>query len=82
MPPFLRQTSDPTLRAVWVEDGLGPDRAWPSRAARPRPAPAHRGTPGWDAAGSILVGVLLGVVAIFLLSRNMAFLVGDGSPTR
>ena len=73
---FINQTSDPTLRAVFVEDstallglllaagGIGLDQL--------------TGNPVWDALGSIVIGLTLAVAAIFLVTRNREFLIGVG----
>ena len=36
----------------------------------------------YDACASILIGILLAVVAVFLMRRNMAYLLGQGLPSQ
>ncbi len=77
---FLDKTSNPTLRAVFFEDAA----ALVGIAIAVTGLALHQAThqPVWDAIGSILVGLLLGWVAIYLLRRNMAFLVGQVADPR
>jgi cation diffusion facilitator family transporter len=73
-------TSDPTLRAVFAEDSA----ALVGLAIATAGVGLHEitGSPVYDALGSILVGILLGVIGIVLVDRNRRFLIGQAAPEK
>nr|WP_240188408.1 cation diffusion facilitator family transporter [Nakamurella flavida] len=68
-------TSDPTLRAVFFEDAAALIGLLVAAAG----LAAHQitGSAVPDAIASIVIGLLLGVVALVLINRNRRFLVGE-----
>ncbi len=75
----INREADPTTLAVVYEDGLaviGVLIALSSLALA-----YFTGHPYWDAIGSIIIGLLLGVVAIVLINKNRHYLITKAIPS-
>ena len=75
---FLRYEADPAVTAVVLEDAaacLGVVIAFAAIVLT-----RLTGSPYWDAIGSIVIGLLLGAIAIWLIARNSSLLVGASIP--
>jgi len=75
---YLRKNADPATLAVLMEDGVAVFGLLLASAGVG--LTYWTGNPIWDAVGSIVVGILLGVVAVVLVLENRALLLGKAAP--
>lgn len=76
---FVRSSSDPTLLAVLFEDFVATAGVVVAMAGI---LLAHlTGNPAFDAASSIIIGLMLGMVAVWLGFRNRELILGPAIPT-
>lgn len=71
---YVRKTEDPFGVAILAEDGAAVLGVVIALAAVL--LAEYTGNPLWDAIGTLLIGLLLGWVAVFLISKNRGFLLG------
>lgn len=77
---FLRYEADPAVTAVVLEDFVACLGVLIALAAIL--LSKITGEVYWDAIGSLVIGVLLGAIAIWLIARNTSLLVGASIPTK
>jgi zinc transporter 9 len=75
---YVRSGSDPMAVAVLLEDGAA--EVGVVLAAGCLGMAQYTGNPRWDAVGSVVVGLLLAFVAIFLILRSGEMLIGKSAP--
>eukprot|EP01128_Nolandella_sp_AFSM9_P010706 TRINITY_DN743_c1_g3_i1.p1 TRINITY_DN743_c1_g3~~TRINITY_DN743_c1_g3_i1.p1 ORF type:complete len:431 (+),score=74.57 TRINITY_DN743_c1_g3_i1:132-1424(+) len=75
---YVRKGPDPMAVAVIMEDGAA--LIGISIASVCLGATYLTGNPIYDALGSVLIGTLLGVIAVFLMQKNLRALIGHSAP--
>lgn len=75
---YLRDTSDPTVAAVMLEDSVA--CAGVLVAVAGIGLAQLTGNPTFDAVGAIIIGLMLGAVAVWLGVRNRSLLLGPAIP--
>jgi zinc transporter 9 len=75
---YVREHADPATVAILMEDGVAVLGV--GVAAGGISLSYATGNPAWDAVSSILVGLLLGVIAIYLVRENRELLLGRAVP--
>ena len=75
---YLRTEADPSSVAVFMEDSAACIGVLIALASVGLTQLTHQGY--WDAIGSILIAILLGAIAVWLIARNRELLIGQSIP--